>query len=322
MKKVVLAAVMLIALMKTQVQAQTQGQVQAQAQTQGQEMAIWPEGVGSGSERTPGAAGSERASGAAGSERASGAADKEKVRIAETGDHVISNIHRPTVTYYPADPKKATGAAVIIAPGGGHVELWIDHEGYRPAQWLSEHGVAAFVLKYRLAKEPGSQYTVDVESLADIQRAIRYVRAHATAWGIDSLRVGVMGFSAGGELAALAAMRYDSVQLPVHDAVDRFSSRPDFQALIYPGNAGRFTVTRSSPPVFILCGYKDGAAISEGMARLYLRYKELDVPAELHILANVGHGFGIRATNTGAVAAWPQRLYDWMGDSGFLKAGR
>jgi acetyl esterase/lipase len=243
---------------------------------------------------------------------ATSAAGAEKVRIAETGDHVVSNIQRPSITYYPADPKKATGAAIIIAPGGGHVELWIDHEGYRPARWLSEHGVAAFVLKYRLAKEPGSHYSVDVESLADIQRAIRYVRSHAAAWGIDTGRVGVMGFSAGGELAALAAMRYDSVQLPVNDAIDRQSSRPNFQALIYPGNAGRFTVTPQSPPVFILCGYQDSPAISEGMARLYLKYKEAGIPAELHIYSNIGHGFGIRDTNKGGYSEWPQRLLDWL----------
>jgi endo-1,4-beta-xylanase len=250
---------------------------------------------------------------------AAGTADveKEKVRIAETGDHVLSNIHRPSITYYPANKKKATRAAVIIAPGGGHAELWIDHEGYRPAQWLSEHGVSAFVLKYRLAKEPGSRYSVDVESLADIQRAIRYVRSHAQEWNIDTSRIGVMGFSAGGELAALAAMRFDSVRLPVGDAVDLHSSRPDFQALIYPGNSDRFTVTPGSPPVFIVCGYKDRADISEGMALLYLKYKKLNIPAELHIYSGAGHGFGIRDTNKGGVAGWPQRLYDWMEDKGF-----
>ena len=244
--------------------------------------------------------------------------EKEKVRIAETGDHILSNIHRPSITYYPANKKKATRAAVIIAPGGGHAELWIDHEGYRPAQWLSEHGVSAFVLKYRLAKEPGSRYSVDVESLADIQRAIRYVRSHAREWDIDTSRIGVMGFSAGGELAALAAMRYDSVRLPVGDAVDLHSSRPDFQALIYPGNSDRFTVTPGSPPVFIVCGYKDRADISEGMALLYLKYKKLNIPAELHIYSGAGHGFGIRDTNKGGVAGWPQRLYDWMEDNKFI----
>jgi acetyl esterase/lipase len=268
------------------------------------------------------------------SEATAGAAGQEKVRIPESGDHVVSNIQLPSITYFPAEKgetaekgkvrkmrtsqemrkanDRVSGMAVIIAPGGGHAELWIDHEGYRPAQWLSQHGVAAFVLKYRLAKEPGSHYTVDVEALADMQRAIRFVRSHAAAWGIDTARVGVMGFSAGGELAALAAMRYDSVQLPVHDSVDNYSSRPDFQALIYPGNSGRYTVTKHSPPVFILCGYQDREDISAGMARLYLKYKEMGIPAELHIYSNIGHGFGLRETNKGGYSEWPQLLLDWM----------
>lgn len=237
---------------------------------------------------------------------------KEKVRIATTGDHVITHVQQSSITCYPADPKLATGAAIIIAPGGGHTELWIDHEGYRPAEWLSAHGVACFVLKYRLAKEPGSHYSVDVESLADIQRAIRLLRSRATEWKIDPARVGVMGFSAGGELAALAAMHYDSVQLPVNDAIDQHSSRPDFQVLIYPGNSGRYTVTKQSPPVFILCGYQDRPDISEGMARLYLKYKELGVPAELHIYSNIGLGFGVRDTNKGGYSEWPQRLLEWL----------
>jgi acetyl esterase/lipase len=245
-----------------------------------------------------------------------GVAGQEKVRIAESGDHVVTNIQRPSITYYPAEKGKGSdevaGMAMIIAPGGGHAELWIDHEGYRPAQWLSRHGVTAFVLKYRLAKEPGSHYSVDVEALADMQRAIRFVRSHAAAWGIDTSRIGVMGFSAGGELAALAAMRYDSVQLLVHDSIDNYSSRPDFQALIYPGNSGRYTVTTHSPPVFILCGYQDREDISAGMARLYLKYKEIGIPAELHIYSNIGHGFGLRDSNKGGYAEWPQRLLDWM----------
>jgi acetyl esterase/lipase len=259
-----------------------------------------------------------------------GVAGQEKVRIAESGDHVVTNIQRPSITYYPAEkgkvrkmrtlPEKGKGSdevsgmAMIIAPGGGHAELWIDHEGYRPAQWLSRHGVAAFVLKYRLAKEPGSHYSVDVEALADMQRAIRFVRCHAAAWDIDTARIGVMGFSAGGELAALAATRYDSVQLPLHDSIDNYSSRPNFQALIYPGNSGRYTVTTHSPPVFILCGYQDRDDISAGMARLYLKYKEMGVPAELHIYSSIGHGFGMRDTNKGGYAEWPQRLLDWMSD--------
>ena len=142
--------------------------------------------------------------GAPGSEGKTG---ETKVRIADNGEHVLSNIHKPSITPYLPSADKATGCAVIVAPGGGHRELWIDHEGYNVARWLSEHGVAAFVLKYRLAKETNSTYTVDDHALADMQRALRLVRSRATEWHIATNRIGVMGFSAGGEVAFLSAQQ-------------------------------------------------------------------------------------------------------------------
>ena len=240
----------------------------------------------------------------------------ERVRLAD-GERVISNVHRPTLRYYPAE--KPTGAAVIIAPGGSHRELWIDHEGHRPAQWLSERGIAAFVLKYRLAAEAGSPYSVEPHALADILRGVRYVRSRAEEWGIDAGRVGVMGFSAGGELAALAAMRYDAPPLMVGDVVDQKPSKPDFQVLVYPSYPDRFVVTKQSPPAFICGGYQDCADITSECAKLFVRFKEKGVPAELHLYAHVGHGFGFRAGNKGSIAEWPQRLYDWLSDSGLLR---
>src|SRR3954468_2334064 len=144
--------------------------------------------------------------GAPGSEGKTGA---EKVRIAETGDHVISNINDPSITPYLPSPDSATGIAVIIASGGGHSELWIDHEGYNIALVLRNHGIAAFVLKYRLAREANSTYKVEVHALADMQRAIKMVRKRAREWNIDTAKIGVMGFSAGGEVAALSAMNFD-----------------------------------------------------------------------------------------------------------------
>jgi endo-1,4-beta-xylanase len=253
--------------------------------------------------------------GALGSEGKTG---EEKLRIVE-GDHVISNIHHPSVTLYIPAKKKATGAAVIIAPGGGHRELWITHEGYNEAIWLSNKGVAAFVLKYRLAKDSNSAYTIDKDELADIQRAIRLVRIHTKEWNIDTARIGVMGFSAGGEVAALSAMRFDYGNSNAADATDRESSRPAFQALIYPGNSERFEVVANSPPVFLVGGYNDRADIAEGIAEVYLKYKKANVPAELHIYSNAGHGFGMRKKNTEAVAGWIDRFYDWLSDRGFLK---
>ncbi|HKP16414.1 MAG TPA: alpha/beta hydrolase [Gemmatimonadaceae bacterium] len=251
-------------------------------------------------------------SGAApGSEGKSG---PENVRVTDGGDHVVSSIHRPSITPYLPERNVATGAAVIVAPGGGHRELWIDHEGYNVAQFLRERGIAAFVLKYRLAREEGSTYTIEGNALADIQRAIRLVRSNAAQWGLDTARIGVMGFSAGGEVAARAAMSWDDGNGSAADPLDRLSSRPAFQALIYPGNSSALTVSKRSPPVFIAGGYNDRPDISRGMAELYLKYKEARVPAELHLYAAAGHGFGVRATNRSASAGWPSRLVEWLGD--------
>jgi acetyl esterase/lipase len=239
--------------------------------------------------------------GAPGSEGKSG---PEKVRVTEGGDHVISGIHNPSITPYLPAAGKATGAAIIIAPGGGHRELWSDHEGHNPARWLSEQGIAAFVLKYRLAKEEGSTYTVDEHEVGDMKQALSIVRSRAKEWGIDTARIGVMGFSAGGEVAALTAMQ---------------NPRPAFQALIYPGNSARFEVSKASPPVFIVCGYNDRIDIAKGMADLYSKYKEAGVPAELHVYAKAGHGFGMRSTNHDASSKWLQRLVEWMTDMEWLK---
>jgi acetyl esterase/lipase len=254
--------------------------------------------------------------GAPGSEGKSG---PEAVRITENGERVVSNVHQPSITPYLPPKEKATGAAVIIAPGGGHRELWTDHEGHNVARYLSARGVAAFVLKYRLAREANSTYTVDDHAMADMRRAIRLVRSRAPEWNINSSRVGVMGFSAGGELAALASISFEGGNKEAADAIERESSRPDFQALIYPGSSRRFAPTKDSPPVFIVCGYKDRPDISQGMAEVYLKFKQVGVPAELHIYAGAGHGFGLRDKNTDSASRWPARFEEWLGDLGFLQ---
>jgi acetyl esterase/lipase len=225
---------------------------------------------------------------ASGSEGKTG---KEKVRMYE-GEQILSNIHHPSVTLFLPPKEKANGVAVIVIPGGGHKEIWITHEGYNVARWLNEKGIAAFVLKYRLARDTNSTYTVEKETLADIQRAIRLVRNRAKDWNVDTAKIGVMGFSAGGEVAALSAMRFDYGNPNAIDAIDRKSSRPAFQALIYPGNSKRFEVANDAPPVFLLAGYND--EIAKGVVDVYLKYKNAGVPAELHIYSNAGHGFGVR----------------------------
>jgi len=254
--------------------------------------------------------------GAPGSEEKTG---DEKVRIADNGEHVLSNIHKPSLTPYLPPADKATGCAVIVAPGGGHRELWSDHEGHNVARWLGERGIAAFVLKYRLARETNSTYTIDDHALADMQRAIRLVRGRATEWAIATDRVGVMGFSAGGEIAFLSAQRFDPATADAKDAIARQSSRPDFQALIYPGNSRRIEPATNSPPVFLACGYNDRPDISEGLASVYLRFKQLKVPAELHIYAGTGHGFGLRSSYTQPSGKWVERFEEWLAGGGFLK---
>lgn len=254
--------------------------------------------------------------GAPGSEGKSG---DEAVRVTQDGEHVVSNIHRPSITPYLPPKEKATGAAVIVAPGGGHRELWMDHEGHNFAKWLASRGIAAFVLKYRLAREPNSTYKIEEHGFWDTQRAVRLVRSRAAEWGINPARVGVAGFSAGGEVAALVAMRNDAGNKDATDVIEQASSRPDFQAMIYPGTSGKIIPTKDSPPIFLLAGYKDRPDISRGLAEVYLRFKDLGVPAELHLYATAGHGFGMRERNKSAVATWPARFEEWLSELGMLK---
>lgn len=235
------------------------------------------------------------------------------------GDN-CGNVHNPTLTPYVPEREKATGTAVIICPGGGHSKLCLGHEGYALAEWFRERGIAAFVLKYRLAREKGSAYTIEDHAMADTRRALRLVRSRAAEWRIKPDRVGILGFSAGGELAAYAAMKHDAGQKDAADVIEQQSSRPDFQALIYPGSSSTFTAVTGMPPVFIAAGYSDRPDISEGMASLYLKYKAAKVPAELHLFANAGHGFGYRHNaKPSAAARWPERFTEWLIDSGLLK---
>src|SRR5262245_41248386 len=244
---------------------------------------------------------------------------EEATRLSPAGERVVSSVHRPSLTIYLPSKDAATGAAVVIAPGGGHRELWTDHEGHNLAKWLSGRGVAGFVLKYRLAREKDSTYTIEGHAMADTQRAIRVVRTRASEWNVDPERIGVMGFSAGGELAALASVRNSMGNEAASDPVDRASSRPAFQALIYPAIPRDMQLTKETPPAFPLCGETDRQNISQGLPELYLAMKRAGISAELHVYAGVGHGFGMRESTKGAVADWPSRFYEWLDSSGFLK---
>jgi acetyl esterase/lipase len=245
----------------------------------------------------------------------------EIVRINEYGEHIVSNVHFPSITPYLPATDHSTRAAVVVVPGGGHRELWMDHEGYSVARYLAAHGVAAFVLKYRLAREEGSPYTVEGSELVDLQRAIRLVRSRAIEWRLDAGRIGVVGFSAGGELAALSGTRYDRGAPDSSDPVERASSKPAFVGLFYPSIAKNMQLNADTPPMFLLCGADDQPAISQGVADLYLALRRAGVSAELHVYAGVGHGFGLRPDNSGPVAAWPQQFLQWLGVLG-LTASR
>jgi acetyl esterase/lipase len=274
---------------------------------------------GSGPVAQPHAAVPLWAGGAPGSE---GKTAPELVIADGENDHRVSSINVPSLAPYLVRGATAPVAAVIILPGGGDRFLSIDMEGYDVAKYLSGHGVAAFVLKYRLAREQGSTYTIEGNALDDTQRAIRTVRARAAEWGVDPARVGVMGFSAGGELTMMAVERYHAEAGTGGDAIDRESDKPSFVALMYPGSVTADMVAKVSkdmPPAFMLCGADDSPAISQRLAELFVAWRKAGVSAELHEYAGVGHGFGLRFNQHGAVADWPQVFVQWMETKGLLR---
>ncbi len=231
---------------------------------------------------------------------------------------VTFNIHQPSITPYLPEPAKATGAAVIVAPGGGHMFLTTDREGYDLARMLANRGIAAFVLKYRLAKDRAGNSSYRIEDAgADARRAIRLVRSRAASWNVRPDRIGLLGFSAGGEVALLAATTFDPGSAEAADPVDRASSRPDFFAPIYPGGLQRkdLSWSKQTPPAFLACAFDD--RMPEDLAKLFISLREAGVNAELHIYSRGGHGFGVRPRPL-AITGWSDRFIEWMSDRGFL----
>jgi acetyl esterase/lipase len=225
----------------------------------------------------------------------------------------ISNIHKPSLLVYLPPKGKATGVGVIVAPGGAHQFLVIEKEGTEVAEWLNEHGIAAFILKYRLARSPGSTYTVADHAWADAGRAVRTVRARAKEWGVDPAKIGFMGFSAGGEVAALAETRFDAGKADAADPIDRTSSRPGFAVVVYPGfKPNSITVPQDAPPTFLVCADNDRSHIPATL-ELYEGLHAQKVPAELHIYTKGDHGFGLRDVHS-PVSTWDQRLLEWLSD--------
>lgn len=234
-------------------------------------------------------------------------------------DWWVKNIHNPSITVYLPPKEKATGAAVVIFPGGGHRELVFNAEGVEPAQFLASIGVAGIAVKYRLAREEGSPYKLDVHTPQDGFRAIRLVRSHAAEWGIDPNRIGVLGFSAGGEVAAMVSYPSGAGDSNAADPVDRLSGKPNFQLLVYPGPLGiPETVPPDAPPTFAVVANDDGLA--RVLVSLVQKYREAKVPIELHLYAQGQHAFNMgNRSNLKSIRGWPQRMAEWLEDQGWLK---
>ena len=237
----------------------------------------------------------------------------------------LTNVSEPTIAIYQPAKDKATGAAVIVAPGGGYSILAIEHEGTQTCEWLNTLGVTAILLKYRVPKRE-MQMPENLAAIQDAQRAISITRANAKEWGIDPGRIGMLGFSAGGNLTAWAALAEKRMYEPLDDA-DKLSPKPNFAALIYPaylenGKGGlkpEYKPTKDSPPMFFVHANDDkGASGPENSAILYATLKKNGVPAELHIYASGGHGFGMRKSDK-PVSAWPDRCGDWLKTRGYLE---
>jgi acetyl esterase/lipase len=236
----------------------------------------------------------------------------------------LTNVSEPTLSVYPAAKDKNTGAAVLVAPGGGYSHLAIEHEGTMTAAWLNSVGVTAAVLKYRVPRRDG-QTPPNLAAVQDAQRAMSLLRAGAAEWGADPNRVGMIGFSAGGNLAAWTCLNPKRMYDPV-DKSDEIPYRPAFAVLLYPGGMldtngelkPEFQFSKDSPPICLAHASDDkGASGPENSVALYRAAKAAGVPAELHLYGSGGHGFGMKKVPH-PVATWPDRAADWMKARGVL----
>jgi acetyl esterase/lipase len=236
----------------------------------------------------------------------------------------ITNVSKPTLEIFRPAKDVDTGCAVIICPGGGHFILAYDHEGTECAEFLAKHGVTGIVLKYRVPfRDEKKHWSAAVQ---DAQRAIHVVRGKAADWGIDPKRIGILGFSAGGETAGLAAIMHVQPQYEAVDALDKNSARPDFAALIYPGGflekdnktlKEYVKPTKETPPMFLVHAYDDPVDCRNSLL-LATELKASGINCELHLYATGGHGYGMRDTGH-PINSFPQRLMEWLTKQGYLK---
>jgi len=237
----------------------------------------------------------------------------------------LGNVSTPQIAVYKPEKSKDTGASVIICPGGGHHILAYDLEGTEVAEWLNTIGVTGIVLKYRVPfRDPEKRWGAAV---ADAQRAVSLVRSKATEWNLDPKRIGICGFSAGGETAGLTSLFLEERQYTAADDVDKVSCKPDFAILIYPGGFDtkgqaqirvKDKVTKDTPPMFLIHAFDDPVTANNSLA-LAVELKKVGVPTELHIYDAGGHGYGLRLVNTLPITTWPKRCEEWMQRRGLLK---
>jgi acetyl esterase/lipase len=238
----------------------------------------------------------------------------------------IMNVTVPTITVYPPEPATNTGAAVVVCPGGAYRHLAFDKEGSEICEWLNSIGVTGILLKYRVPQREGfPRYQLPLQ---DAQRAMGILRSRAAEFGIDPQRIGIIGFSAGANLGAVLSNNHEERTYPHVDDADDVICRPDFAMIIYPGwlNSGgpgsrgvapELPVSAErTPPTFLVQTQDDHANI-ENSLNYYLALQAVKVPAEMHLYATGGHGYGARDQGN-RVNQWPVRAAEWMKDSGFL----
>lgn len=238
----------------------------------------------------------------------------------------VGGITNPTIQVFSPPKDKNTRAAVLVFPGGGYSILALDLEGTEVCEWLNTIGVTGILLKYRVPPHPGAlRYAAPLQ---DAQRAVRLVRAHADEWGVDTSRVGVLGFSAGAHLAAALSTNYEHDAYPSADAADKLNSRPDFAVIIYPGLiydvktggdkiSAELNVTDKTPPSFLVQAEDDPVHVENSLF-YFLALKNAKVPAEMHLYAKGGHGYGLRPTSN-PITGWPALAERWMHTIGVLK---